>query len=526
MWNESDASSRPALLPFRLSALAVALIAALLLAMPQLKYAALHASFYDLGQYANDFSAVLVTGDAAYNLVGHAHVIAPLYAWLFAFWPSPVTLLLLQSLVLATTALLAGVLWRFYGAGRLIDGALLYLLSISVWFNALFDFHFEHLIFPAFLGAALAAEINGRWSAVLVVLCALILCMTKEVYPLMAVGLGLHLILGKRRYVLGVLVLVMSLGYFLAVTGLVIPHYAGGAAAPALWNKAFGYLGGNFREMLGTIFTQPLMVARELASPRKLLYVTAILGAFAFVGLRAPSLLLPAAPILAIALLSRNPNHFYLGNQYTAGVVAPMFAATALAVGRLPQLWRVTVGRIAMAASLVVLVLFSPSPLSRLFLQNATWSYGWSAFLPRERDDWVRTMVAATVPAASDVVVSVQNSVVTSALTNRHVLLPFPAGVFAPVEIVKPRQRSMPAALAEALTAPAPAERVTATADWAVLDLSQPLFLLDQGCEWRFGRCEDQAFVAEFEAALARLPADFDLVFNEDRLQIWRRRTP
>ena len=513
------------ILPFWFPTFIALVSALLLLLMPQFKLAAVHSSFYDLGQYATNFTAISLDAKGGWALRGHAHLFADLYAIAYAIYASPVTLLALQSFILVTSALLAGRLFAAFDAGRPVEGAVIYLLSIPVWFSALFDFHYEHLIFPILFAGMLATRGDG-WSARLTALGAgLLLCLVKEPYPLMAIGFGLYLILARRWFVEGAVLIILAAGYFLTVTGTIIPYFSGGQLSGELWSSAFGYLGDSISAMLGTMIANPILPISAMLTPHKLLYVFGLGGAVGFVFLRAPAATLPALPILAISLISENPSHSYLGNQYAVGVAAPLFVATAIALGKTSPATRLWAKRLVFLTSFVFLMLFGPAPISRLFIQNATFTYGASAYLPSERDGWINDTIAKTVPADLDTVVATQNVVLTPRLATRFDLVAFPTGVFEPFTTLKDRTGSVLAsffvALADTGGSAALDQRF---ADWVVLDRKRPLYLNDKGCGWLYGACTDPTQQARFATEAARLPEAFEQVFSEDGLEIYRRR--
>lgn len=506
--------------------LTVAAIALCLIAMPQLKYLSLHASFYDLGQYATTIDAIAFGGEWGQALQGHAHLLTMPYAWAYRLLPSPATLLALQSLVLIMTAALAGRVFARTGAGAPIDGALLFCLSISVWFSALFEFHFEHLLFPLFFLAFLASLDESLRGRLVALLCGLLICLVKETYALMAAGFGVYLIAARRWYLTGALLALAGLGYFLAITGTVIAFHTRGLGSGEIWGSAFGHLGGGggVGAMLAYVLTHPVEMAATMLQPRKLMYLAALGGAFALLWLRRPLVLLAAAPVLGLSLISANPNHSYLGAQYSVGVVAPLFCATALSLAGLAPIWRGRLLNLAFAASAVVLALFGPAPISRLFLQDTTFAYGASAYRPTERDRWIAQTIERTIPPDPALAISVQNNVVTDRVTRRRALMAFPAGAFEPFRLAEPHRESLVSALWRPFWETGSAKVGALQADWIVLDLRRPLDLADRGCDFRSGQCRDVDATARFRAELARLPALYDTVVDQDDLMILRRR--
>lgn len=421
--------------------------------------------------------------------------------------------------------MLAGRIFAVTGAGSPIEGALLYLLSISVWFSALFDFHFEHLIFPIFFLGVLASRRRGIVAHLTALTCGVFLCMVKEPYALMASGFGFYLILNRRWYFTGLLLIAVSVVYFLTVTQVIIPYYSGGQLSGALWSRAYGYLGNSVSDMILTIFSDPMRPIEAAMSSRKVLYVLALGGAFGFVFVRAPTAIVPALPILALSLLSLNPNHSYLGNQYSVGVMAPLFAASANALGMASTEFRLLMKRVALCCSLIILVLFGPAPISRLFVQDATYSFGASAYLPTQRDGWVQRTIEQIVPADPRVVVSTQNSLVTRRLAVRFDLVAFPEGILSPFNSLESSKSGVFESVLAALSdSKGEAGVVKRTADWVVIDRKRATYLKDQDCGWRYGVCADVDVQWRFNDLVANLDASFEKIFSMDGLEIYKRR--
>ena len=505
-----------------LTILAIALISLALVAMPQLRFMALHAGFYDLGQYATILYAAGPGGEGGQLLGGHAHLFGGLYALVYQAWASPALLLAIQSIVLIASALVAGLVWRRAGAGEPLTGALIFLLSASVWWNAIFDFHFEHLVFPIMLGAMLLSwsdRSSRLWAAAGL---ALTLCLVKEAYTLTAAAFGLYLIVGRRSLLPGLVAFVLGLGAFFLLTGEVIADWTGGTNAGGLWTGAFGHLGDSVGEMIVTIVTEPLRVLQTIIDPRKILSLFVLGVPFLFLFLLSPLALIPAVPALALSLLSQNPSHYYIATQYSAGVMPVLFCASALTLGqrRLPFREFLTPG--ILLSSLAVLVAFGPTPISRLFLQDRSFSFGASAYLPSARDNRIRQLIADTIPADPTIVVATQNTLVTREIAARRMLLAFPHGVFEPVTPPIAVEENVVTAAAGALASP-PVATEPLLADYVVLDLEREWYVADEGCGWRDGRCERADVAQRFEETLERLRGTFRLLVEEDGLLIYER---
>jgi uncharacterized membrane protein len=499
-----------------LSGIGIGIIAAgLLIVMPIVKFENLHSNFYDLGQYATYHYTIAFSGCWSSLLHTHAHLLAAPYVLAYKFFPSNLTLIVLQSSVVVLTTGLFTVYWLRLKLPMPAAGALLYLLSISTWFAALFEFHFEHLIFPLIFGFFLIIELSNRlWAQLLAVLLGLLLCFVKEMYPLSAAMLGIYLIIGKRWLAAGIALLLLSLIYFFVITLVAIPYFSNGAETGELWNSGFGHLGTSAMDILENVAKHPWALLSEiLATPRKLLYVFVLFGALAFLPLYRPIALLPALPIIGISLVSHNVNHYYLGHQYTVAVVATLLVAAAQALLTLSRAIQIRWIAAMLLTTVASQIAFGPSPISRLFWSPNIFIYHWTAYRLDDHDRQLKKAIEELIPDDDRIAVSMQNAINADRLTNRSLAFPFPRGVFTPA-ITENQSGRDSGALPR-----------MASAEFVVLDRQRPLSLSDEICTYdRKFICQDVAFVARFNEMLKRMEQDFAIVYDHDGVVIAQRR--
>jgi len=328
----------------------------IILFMVLVKYISFHTTFWDLGW--QDYIVYNIIPGQSWQFLfrGHAHIFSLFYSFLYKFLPSPVLLITCQILAIVGAGLLVSGQWTVDGgqkSNRLQTILIiLYLLYFPVWYNCLFDFHFEHL-FVLFC-AIFYWLVIGQWSVdsrqkpnrlpskTLVFLICVLCCLVKEVFALSAIMMGVYVIVRRRWLVCGLLIVLFSCLYFIFVECYAIPYFTAGKEAPAIWHSAFGYLGSNMKEVFLNLLTHPwLLITETLSDWRKLLYIIAIFGPFLFIPFLSPLELLPALPQFFISLLSHNPNHYALSSQYTAGLIVPVFVAFIKGLPRAGRLWRV-----------------------------------------------------------------------------------------------------------------------------------------------------------------------------------------
>lgn len=507
----------------------IGIVLFLLVVMPVLRYRALHSSFYDLGQYVTNYSGIAFDGLWSTAANTHLHLPMLVFAPIFRLAPSPVTLLLLQSASLIAGLFIYVRLWSLLGAGPTWIGAALYGLALPVWFSALADYHFEHLLFPLYGLYAIALLREPRSSPPVLMALAFAICGIKEIYALTAAMLGLltATLPGRRRT--GIAIFAMSAVYFVAATSFVIPAFTDGRPIGDLWGGAFGYLGATPGQMLMTLITRPWVVLEAGNIPRKALFVTALALPFVYV-VRGPwAWLLPAAPPAGIVLLSRSEAHIYLGHQYTVAVAIALMVAAAVTLPSMAEPVRSRWSMLSLAATAIVLVLFGPAPVSRLFFSSGAWAFNSRAYLPAARDNRIRALIDEHVPTARSVVVAMQSSLHTARLSHRTHAIAFPQGIDTPINVM--RRAAILTHGSDTRRAPDGrsyaelAARGLVMADYVVLDRRRPWMIADRFCAWNSTEiCADPPLRALYLANSERLARHFERLAEHDGFEIWRRK--
>jgi len=113
-----------------------------ILVLPVLRYNSLHSNYYDLGIYLNRLANVIDNPLLVFD--GHVQLFLYPYSFFYnsipPFW-APQALIFSQSLLIVVSLLL---LYKYFG----IFIAVVASLYPPIWFNALFDFHLDHLALP------------------------------------------------------------------------------------------------------------------------------------------------------------------------------------------------------------------------------------------------------------------------------------------------------------------------------------------------------------------------------------------
>ena len=309
-----------------------------------LHYAVFKEARFDLGDmvqaiwntaHGHVLESTTASGQQASRLGTHVDPFLLLFVPLFWVWSSPVPLLVVQVLAVASGAL--PVFWlarKHLGSSRAAAHfAFAYLLYPAVQFNAFTigdGFHPVSLAVPLILFAIwfLDEDRLVAFSAV-----ALLACTTKEEIPLAVGCLGIWFAVRRGRRLLGFGVFAVGLGLTAFNLLWVIPHFSATGGDPFVGR--YRAVGGTPRGMAHKLVTDPLAFAHAVASGHKLLYVVLLFVPFLGLWLFEPLLFLGAVPELAINLLSSHGDQTSIGYQYTAGIVPFLVAASVLGASRL-----------------------------------------------------------------------------------------------------------------------------------------------------------------------------------------------
>lgn len=256
-------------------------------------------------------------------------------AWLV--WPSPLMLLVVQAVVVASGALPVYWLARKHAGDERValQLAFAYLLLPATQFNA--DtigegFHAVSLALPLILFSVWFLDEDRL---VLFTIFALLSASTKEEIPAAVGCLGIWYAVRKGRRVTGAVIFVLGAAATLVNFLIVIPHFAPGGVDP--FARRYATVGGTPSGILHKAVTDPMAFVHTIATTHKLLYVALLLVPFLGVWALEPLLLIGAVPDLAINLLSSRSEQTSVGYHYTAGITAFVVAAAAVGIGRLRQ---------------------------------------------------------------------------------------------------------------------------------------------------------------------------------------------
>ena len=425
-------------------------------------------------------------------------------------------------------------LYRYFG----IISALAFSFYFPLWYNALFDFHMDHLAVPILFGFFFY-ERKGKLPHAIFL--AVLLALVKEPFALQTAFCGLYLCVVRKKHLSGLLLILFGMVYFFLATQY-IQHYFNspfiaivGGWDPVSDSTSFGWLGKNRQEVILFIITNPYSVLLGIVgSQEKIKYVLYLFGALGFIPLLRPAILLPAIPILLISLLSNNPAHHAYNNHYTAGLIAPLIMAFSEGLPTAKKLWhKATFPNhlfmpILIGGLLTCHILISPSPLSKKFFFNTSWFYHYEVYLPSERMRMIKSAVIEYIPLNPKLIISIQNTLNLGHFSKHQNIFVFPHGAAEKMQTSNINRLNW--AEFWNFLQHKKLEKIVGNpvwADYVVLDLKKPWFIGTLGFPLVGGACleNQQKFTSKFSSLVKKTAENFDSIYENDGFMILKNRS-
>jgi len=427
--------------------------------MSILRYLSFHSGVLDFGVFDHAVWNIAKEGNFRYLAFGHFEPILIVYALFYKLYSSGMILLIAQTAVIALSALplyyiARGKLGNSYYALLIV---IIYFLYSPVQYNNLFDFHTDHLIILIMFSGFYFLEKRNALAFFLICLAGLSI---KEPLILSIAGMGLYAICRHRMYKSGSLVFAGSLLFFFWVTGVILPQMSGTSYGGG-FGGSFSYLGSDVFEIGRTLVSHPWIILKEVMNVWKIGYLVFIFFPFLLFPLLSPLSLIPAIPALAISLLSRLPNYYWIQHHYTASVIAPVFVSLIYGVSFLSDrphylnrwfkkffsvnLSKSSILRISLWTILIVSLYYnvalSPSPISVFFWKKMDRKcYHRTSYIVKERDRVLDEAIKKFIPQQASV--TSQDSVDSSYLAHRREYYLFPGKMEEVDYVVLDRKRT------------------------------------------------------------------------------------
>jgi uncharacterized membrane protein len=272
--------------------------------------------------------------DVSYHRLGQ-HFTPALLLWLpvYALLPSPVTLTVLQVVLMTAAGLVLYTLARHY-----LDPRLAIWITVSFYgANAvigptLTNFH-DSSQTPLFLFALLLA-LEKRWWWLFGGM-TLLIPLIREDAGIMLFSVGAYLIVSRRYPRLGLVVCTLSFGYMLVLTNVIMPLFSADISRRFMLERFGQYASGDEASTLDIIrgmVSNPWRLVVELVTPvdRTLLYLLGQWLPLAFIpAIAPPAWLVSGFPLLKL-LLGQGQSVLSINIRYALTVVPGLFYGAIL----------------------------------------------------------------------------------------------------------------------------------------------------------------------------------------------------
>lgn len=391
-----------------IAAAAAAVFLAAVLALTVFRVLSYAAPTYDFGIFSQMFHSMRTTGlpvttcerdRVLSHFAVHVSPIYYLFLPFYALFPSPVTLEVLQALLLASAVIPLWRIARRHGLSGVTAGLLCALLLLWPAYagGTSYDVHENKFLTPLLLWLFDFLDRRCVWG---VALFSVLTCMVKEDAPVYVAVIALWVVLraltrtgAERRWGLltGGAMLVGAVGYFLGVTAWLA---ADGDGVMSYRYSNFLYDGSDsLFTVIKAVLLSPVRTLWECFEGEKIAFFLLTMGPLLFLPLctRRYERLVLLIPFLLVNLMSDYTYQHSIFFQYTYGSAACLFYLTAVNLAELPRVWN----RPALAATAALLagVCFcgnilplSENYVNRYFDYRAVWQET-DAVLDRIPDD-------------------------------------------------------------------------------------------------------------------------------------------
>lgn len=435
------------------------------------KYSNLSSSFYDLGIFQWQ-----IFNNDIYGLgVGHLQFFQPIYSFLGING---------YILVLSQTFLILSSLWFIFKIADRYKNfcVLIFLLCYAIWYNILFDFHFDHLLFPLLFAFYYYLK-NKKYKIAFFI--ALVVPLVKEPFALTTSFMGIYIALKYKQYLKGGFLFLYGLVYFYIAVKIVIPFFTNDYLAVGNFGS-----GGDIFDVVLYPITHFKEFVITFVTSKKILYIAVLLLSF---GLIIPFFsaheLLVAIPSLLISILSSLENYYWYNTHYTAPLVAPFMVAFIYGLPKAINFIKIKLSFLNneqilfFIFSIVLLahIVFSPSPISRFFWLDKLPQYYYETYVYDNRTKNIKNAILKYIPLDKNISVSTQNNLNLSHLAYRKYYFAFPDGILSDKNITYIDEKNIFSIIASILKSDKSMVKTKAIkAEYVIIDTKRDLYLIDK----------------------------------------------
>ncbi|HVF69504.1 MAG TPA: DUF2079 domain-containing protein [Xanthomonadales bacterium] len=263
------------------------------------------------------------------RLAFHADFLLILLAPFYALFPTPKTLLFIQTVVVALGSFFIYEIAKdkLKNKNLSLVFAFAYLINPSVQRANLYDFHPVTLATTFLLGTYYFYS-KKRYALFLIF--ALLAAISKEQIWLIIALFGGLLFFKQKKRVFGGLIFVASFAIFYYLISVAIPNALGSSHFAMSYYSNFG---DSPVSIAKSIFLSPQKVIETIYQEDKINYLIQIFSPLGYLSFIYPFFLILAGPDLAINLLSNNAQLHQIYYQYTAAITPFIFISAIFGTG-------------------------------------------------------------------------------------------------------------------------------------------------------------------------------------------------
>ena len=246
---------------------------------------------FDMGLFSQMFHYMKTTGrmlntSERDHLMSHMCVhISPMFYTILPFYmlvSSPVTLEVMQAVVIAIAVIPLCRLAEYKGMSRraVLIICIIYCFYPVISGGCFYDIH-ENMFLPVLIFTFLLYMEKDNMTGILI--SAILICLVKEDAPVFLMFIALYMIIGKRMYKKGFIILILSIVYFVIACKII--DIIGTGIISDRFNNMIAEGNGNITGIIKTVINNPAYIITQIMDKSKIAYILKTLGVLLFIPL-------------------------------------------------------------------------------------------------------------------------------------------------------------------------------------------------------------------------------------------------
>ena len=211
--------------------------------------------------------------------------ISPMFYTILPFYmlvSSPVTLEVMQAVVIAIAVIPLCRLAEYKGMSRraALIICIIYCFYPVISGGCFYDIH-ENMFLPVLIFTFLLYMEKDNMTGILI--SAILICLVKEDAPVFLMFMALYMIIGKRMYKKGFIILILSIVYFVIACKII--EIIGTGIISDRFNNMIAEGNGNITGIIKTVINNPAYIITQIMDKSKIAYILKTLGVLLFIPL-------------------------------------------------------------------------------------------------------------------------------------------------------------------------------------------------------------------------------------------------